>query len=202
MDQFTPAELRILRRMNTPSKIQKFLNNLPYHLADTAFSPRKVMQEGTAHCYEGALMAAAALRVNGYEPLILDLEAENDTDHVIAVYRQHGAWGAIGMSNYPGCRGRQPIYRNCRELALSYFNDYFNLRRELTLRRYSRPVNLRRFDRHNWMTSEKDVWYIAEYLFEVQHWPLMTRPMTKALERIDERAFRAGTFGRRAKRGF
>lgn len=194
MEQFTSAEMRLLRRLNTPAKIQKFLNDLPYHLADTVFSPRKVMRERTAHCFEGALFAATALRVNGYEPLILDLEAENDTDHVLAIYRKHGAWGSIAMSNYPGCRGREPIYRNCRELALSYFNDYFNLRRELTLRRFSKPVNLRRFDRSGWMTSEKDLWYIEEYLFDVQHWPLVTPAMARTFTRIDERAFRASSF--------
>jgi hypothetical protein len=93
-------------------------------LADTAWSPRKVLKEGTAHCLEGAVFAAAALRENGYPPLILDFEAVNDTDHVIAVFKQDGAWGAIGASNYPGCRFRAPVHKNLRELAISYFDDY------------------------------------------------------------------------------
>lgn len=202
MEAFTPSELRLLRRLNTPAKIQEFLNEIPYHLADTAFSPRKVMRERTAHCFEGALFAATAMRANGYEPLIMDLEAVNDTDHVICIYRENGAWGAIGTSNYPNARGRPAVYRNLRELAMSYFNDYFNLRRELTLRRYSNPVNLRRFDKYGWMTSEKNLWYIEEYLFTIPHKSLITKAMERNLPRLDERAFIAGTYGRLAKKGY
>src|SRR5438874_9478048 len=108
---FSPLELRKLRALKTPAGVQRFLDSLPYHLADTAWSPRRVLQERTAHCLEGAIFAAAALRVIGYPPLVIDLEAENDTDHVIAVYRLGDAWGAIAKSNYSGCRGRQPAYR-------------------------------------------------------------------------------------------
>jgi len=133
---FTPAELRKLRSLKTPHGIQRALNDMPYHLADTAWSPRRVLLENTSHCYEGALFAAAALRVNGYPPLLLDLEAEHDTDHVIAVYRVDGHWGAIAKSNYTGCRYREPVYRTLRELALSYFEVYFNLRGERTLRTF------------------------------------------------------------------
>jgi hypothetical protein len=201
MDKFTLVELRAFKRLNTPEKIQNFLNSLPYHLADTVFSPRKVLREKTAHCFEGALFAAAALRVNGYQPLIVDLEAdETDTDHVIAVYKQNGAWGAIATSNYPGCRGRPAIYRNMRELALSYFNDYFSPRRRLTLRKFSKPVNLKRFDKQNWMTSEKNLWFIEEYLFDIPHTNLISKKMEKALVKIDERSYRAGIYGKRIKK--
>src|SRR5260370_332314 len=124
---FTPAELRKLRSLKTPHGIQHALNDMPYHLADTAWSPRRVLREDTSHCYEGALFAAAALRVNGYPPLLLDLEAEHDTDHVIAVYRVAGNWGALAKSNYTGCRSREPVYRTLRELALSSFRVSINL---------------------------------------------------------------------------
>ena len=199
MESFSPGELRTLKSLDTPWKIQKFLNNLPYHLEDTAFSPRLVLRHRTAHCFEGAVFAAAALRVNGYAPLILDLEAVNDTDHVITPFQQHGAWGAIASSNYPGCRYRAPIYRTLRELALSYFNDYFNNRRERTMRTYSRPVNLKRFDKINWMTCEEPVWFIAEHLCEIPHTRLLTPRMERALTRVDERSYLAGTLGRRLK---
>src|SRR3979411_1145460 len=152
---FTAMELRKLRTLKDPHGIQKFLDDAPYHLADTAWSPRRVLAEETAHCLEGAIFAAAALRANGYPPLLLDFEAERDTDHVIAVFRQHGCGGAAPKWNSAGCRWREPVYRTLRELALSYFNIYFNLRRERTLRRFSRPVNLARFDRHNWMHTEQ-----------------------------------------------
>jgi hypothetical protein len=201
MNSLTPQELRIFKKLNTPKKIQDFLNKLPYHLADTVFSPRKVLRERTAHCFEGALFAATALRINGYEPLVMDLEADpTDTDHVIAIYREHSAWGAIATSNYPGCRGRPAIYRNLRELALSYFNDYFSPSKRLTLRKYSLPVNLKRFDKNGWVTSEKDLWYIEDYLFKVHHKLLLTKKMEKNLPRIDERAYIAGSYGKRTKK--
>ncbi|HME31418.1 MAG TPA: hypothetical protein VKG65_01565, partial [Terriglobales bacterium] len=103
---FTPAELRKLRGLKTPHGIQRLLDDMPYHLEDSAWSPRRVLRENTSHCYEGALFAAAALRVIGYPPLIVDLEAEHDTDHVIAVYKVDGHWGAVAKSNFTGCRYR------------------------------------------------------------------------------------------------
>jgi len=198
-DDFTPAELRKLRSLKTPHGIQRFLDDMPYHLADTAWSPRRVLRENTSHCFEGATLAAAALRANGYLPLVFDLEAEHDTDHVVAIYRMHGHWGAIAKSNYTGCRYREPVYRTLRELALSYFDVYFNLRRERSLRTFSRPVNLARFDRRNWMTTSDHLWFIAEYLFTIRHHPLLRSGMAKRLHRLDDRSFRAGCLGRAEK---
>ena len=201
MDQdhfgFTPAELRKLRSLKDPHGIQRFLDRIPYHLAGTAWSPRRVLNEETAHCLEGAIFAAAALRVNGYPPLIWDLEAERDTDHVLAIYRVHGHWGTVAKSNFAGCRGREPVYRSLRELAMSYFNLYCNLRGERSLRNFSRPVNLARFDHLNWMTTEKPVWFIAEHLCEIFHYKLLKPGMSKRLARVDERLFQAECFGRR-----
>ena len=196
---FTPAELRKLRTLRNPHGIQRFLDDMPYHLADTAWSPRRVLREFTAHCFEGAIFAAAALRANGHPPLVFDLEAEHDTDHVVAIYRSRGHWGAIAKSNYSGCRYREPVYRSLRELAMSYFDDYFNLRRERSLRTFSRPVNLSRFDRRSWMTTEKHLWFIAEHLFTVHHYRLLTPAMIRNLHRLDRRSFQAGCPGRAAK---
>lgn len=196
---FTPAELRKLRSLKDPHGIQRLLDDMPYHLADSAWSPRRVLRENTSHCFEGALFAAAALRANGYPSLILDLEADHDTDHVIAIYRINGHWGAIAKSNYTGCRYREPVYRSLRELALSYFDVYFNLRGERTLRTFSRPVNMARFDPRGWMTSEDDLWYVAEYLFTIHHYRLLTPAMIKKLHRLDNRSFRAGCLGRAEK---
>jgi hypothetical protein len=122
---------------------------------------------------EGALFGAAALRMLGYPPLLLDLEAVHDDDHVLAVFRTRGCWGAVAKSNFSGLRYREPVYRTLRELVMSYFEHYYNLRREKTLRNYSRPVNLRRFDRIGWMTAEEDVWAIPEYLCTIRHTPVM-----------------------------
>jgi hypothetical protein len=192
---FTPLELRRLRGLKTPAGIQAFIDSLPYHVADTAWSPRRALREGTAHCLEGALLAAAALRVNGYPPLVLDLEAVRDVDHVIAIFREHGLWGAIAKSNFAGLRFRAPIYRSLRELALSYFESYYNLRGERTLRGYSRPLNLSRFDHLDWMTSEKSVWAVAEHLVTVNHVRLFPARLAKHLPRLDRRSFNAGLTG-------
>lgn len=196
---FTPRELRGLRALRTPAGIQRALDAMPYHLASTAWSPRRVLREGRAHCLEGAVFAAAALRVLGFPPLLLDLEAVQDSDHVLAVYRVRGHWGAIAKSNFSGLRFREPVYRSPRELALSYFDDYMNLRGERTLRAYSQPVNLARFDRARpgWMTGDDDGWWIAEYLVGVPHTRLLTPAMIRGLSNIGRRSLRAALVGNR-----
>ncbi len=196
---FTRSELRTLRRLKTPAGVQRFLDELPYNLSYTARSPREVLHDRTASCLEGGIFAAAALRVLGFPPLIFDLEAEQDTDHVVAIFKVREHWGAVAKSNFTGCRYREPVYRSLRELTMSYFNVYFNLRGERTLRRYSRPVNLARFDRLNWMTTEKPIWFIAEHLCEIPHIPLLTPEMEKRLTRVDRRTFRGELVGHRKK---
>jgi hypothetical protein len=198
---FTPAELGVLRGLKTPVGVQRFLDELPYNLGYTARSPKRVLRERTASCLEGGVFAAAALRVLGFPPLIFDLEAEQDTDHVVAIFKVRGHWGAVAKSNFTGCRYREPVYRTLRELAMSYFNIYFNLRFERTLRRYSRAVNLARFDHLNWMTTEKPVWFIAEHLCQVPHISLLTSRMKKNLTRLDPRSVRAEMVGHRKKSG-
>jgi hypothetical protein len=196
MHDLNKNELRLLRKLSTPEKIQKYLDDLPYNKekeGETCRSPRLVMRHNTAHCFEGALFAAAALRVGGRPALILDLEAVRDDDHVIAIYRTNGCWGAIGKSNYAGLRFRSPVYRNLRELVLSFFEHYYNLKGEKTLRAYSRPVNLARFDSIRWMISEDPLWAIPEYLVEIKHTPIFD---TIGRMYMDERLYQAGLFGR------
>lgn len=200
MNDFTARETRLLKSLSTPWKIQAFLNSLPYNTepnGDTCRSPRRVIRDRTAHCFEAALFAAAALRVNGAPPLILDLEAVRDSDHVIAVYKMDGCWGAIALSNFSGLRFREPVYRTIRELAMSYFEDYYNLAGEKTLRRYSRPVKLSRFDRLNWMTSEDDVWAVAEYLCDIPHTSILPAGRSEKRVYVDKRSFDAGMLGHR-----
>jgi hypothetical protein len=196
---FTPKELRKLRSLKTPYGIQKFLDAMPYHLADTSWSPRRALAENTSHCFEGAMLAAAALRVNGHPPLVFDLEGERDSDHVLAIYRVRGHWGAVAKSNFTGLRYREPVYRNLRELALSYFESYFNLRKERTLRTFSRPVDLARFDRLNWMTTGKPLWFVADYLCTIRHYPLLRPGTVRRLSPVDDRSFRAGCVDRAEK---
>jgi hypothetical protein len=198
-DPFTAAERAQFRRLSTPEKIQRFLDDLSYNKepgGPTCRSPRLVLRDQTAHCMEGALFGAAALRMIGHPPLLMDLEAVRDDDHVLAIFRQFGHWGALAKSNYSGLRYREPVYRTLRELAISYFEHYYNLRKEKTLRNYSRPVNLKRFDSIGWMTSEEDVWAVPEYLCTIVHTPLLAKPLMQRLGRVDERLFAAGLLGR------
>jgi hypothetical protein len=196
---FLAQEWKTLRRLNTPEKIQRFLDTeIAYNKepgGPTCRSPRRVLRDRAAHCLEGALFGAAALRAQGDPPLLLDLEAVRDDDHVLAVFRRHGNWGAIAKSNYAGLRYREPVYRTLRELAMSYFEHYYNLAGEKTLRSYSRPVNLARFDRIHWMTAEQDLWPISDYLFHIPHRPLLPNGCERRLSRVDDRLFRAGLVG-------
>ena len=198
-NEFSPREARMLRRLTTPAKIQAFLDNeIGYNIepnGDTCYSPRLVLREGVAHCMEGALLAAAALRLLGHPPLLVDLEAVRDTDHVLAVYSVDSHWGAIAKSDYSGLRSREPVYRSIRELVMSYFEHYYNPRGEKTLRAYSRPVNLARFDRFGWTTAERDVWEIPNHLCDIPHTRIVTSSMERSLSPMDRRLYRAGRLG-------
>jgi hypothetical protein len=191
----SPKEVRTLQSLKNPAQIQKFIDGLEYQHADTAWGPRRVLRERKGHCLEGALLAAAALRVNGYPPLVMDLEAVRDDDHVIALYREGGLWGGIAKSNFAGLRFRAPIYRTLRELALSYFEPYYNLRGERTLRSYSVPVSLARLDDMQWMTADEDVWCVVDLLIAARHYPLMPHKATRGLPRLDRRSYEAGMHG-------
>ena len=193
----TEGETALLRRLTPPWRIQERLDAMDYDADGSGCrSPRRVLRERRVQCMDGALFAAAALRVQGHRPLLLDLEAVQDVDHVIAVFRFRGRWGGVARSNYSGLRYREPLYRSLRDLALSYFESYFNLRREKTLRRYSVPVDLARFDARGWMTAEDDLWDIPDYLANVRHFPLITSAQVRALATVDRRMFAAGLVGR------
>jgi hypothetical protein len=195
---FHGRELAALRKLDTPERIQRFLDDIAYNKeagGPTCRSPRRVLRDRTAQCLEGALFGAAALRVHGWQPLLLDLEAVRDDDHVLAIFRQRGCWGAVAKSNYSGLRFREPVYRTLRELAMSYFDQYYNLDGEKTLRTYSRPVNLRRFDRIAWMTAEQDLWPISDYLFGISHTRLLSIQAVRALTPMDARSVAAGKVG-------
>lgn len=194
----TRGESSLLRSLRTPERVQKFLDGLAYNLepdGDTLRSPRRVMRDRTAHCAEGAIFAAAAFRMNGRPPLIVDLEAVRDDDHVLAVYRDRGLWGAVATSKFAGLRFRAPVYRSVRELVMSYFEDYYNWDGERTLRAHSRPISLARFDRIGWMTSEEDVWPIVEYLAVAPHTTLIPAAAARRLPMLDERSYQSGILG-------
>lgn len=193
----TRREVASLARLSPPWRIQRYLDELAYDARGAGCrSARRVLREKTVQCMDGALFAAAALRVQGHRPLVLDLEAVQDDDHVVALFRGPAGWGAIARSNYSGLRYREPIYPTIRMLVLSYFESYFNLRREKTLRRYSRPVDLTRFDRIEWMTAEQDLWEIPDYLARVPHRRLLPGSVVRKLAHADRRMFEAGLVGR------
>ncbi|MBP9869759.1 hypothetical protein KBC59_04355 [Patescibacteria group bacterium] len=185
----TTEETRILKKLNTPRKIQDFLETIPINHepeGDTCLSPRRVLREKRAHCIEGAMLAALAFRLRGEKPLVLDLTAApHDFDHVVCVFRQHGHWGAISKTNHAVLRYREPVYKTIRELVLSYFHEYTDEQGRKTLRSYSRPVNLSRFDEDEWMTSEEDVWIVPNYLSEIPHTPLLSRAQISSLRKAD-----------------
>jgi hypothetical protein len=185
----------VLARLRSPRAIQDFLDGLDYSNFEDPRSPRSVLRDQRAHCFDGAVLAAAALQRLGHPPLLFDLEAERDDDHVLALYRDGGLWGAVGMSNTTTLRFREPVHRNLRELALSYFEFYFNLAREKTLRRYSRPLSLTRFERAHWRTDDSAMPRIETALYALRHYELAPPRALRTLTRIDRRAFDAGLLG-------
>jgi len=150
------------------------------------------LREKKANCIEGAVFAAAALRFHGHPPLIADLTSVRDDDHIIAVFKKNGHWGSIGKSKYPILTYREPIHKNMRELALTFFEEYFNFYRQKTMRGFSNPVDLSRFDKLNWMTTEKNLFFIERYLYKVKHKKLITKPMIRSLRRTTQDVKDAG----------
>lgn len=197
--ELTAAERSVYARLKTPERIQRFLDDECRYNKEpdgpTCFGPRRVISERRAHCVEGALLGAAALRMAGKTAMIWDLASVRDDDHVLALVRYGRCWGAVAKSNYSGLRFREPVYRNLRELAMSYFEHYYNLAGEKTLRGFSRPVNMARFDHLNWMTSAADLWEIPEYLCEISHTNILEPGMERRLAKMDHRLFEAGKLG-------
>lgn len=184
----TRAEFAVLRRLDTPQKIQDYLFRLKQNFepdGDSCRPVRVVLREKNAHCIEGAMLAAAALWIHGEPPLLMDLRAEHDFDHVVALFRRDGMWGAISKTNGAYLRWRDPVYRSLRELAMSYLHEYSNKREYKSLREYSLPFDLRRVDPAVWAAGEKDAWEVAEMLEDVRHYRLVTRAQARRLTRRD-----------------
>jgi hypothetical protein len=184
----TPAQFALLERLDTPQKIQAFLYGLKQNFeldGDSCRPVQQVLQAGRAHCIEGAMLAACALWVHGEPPLLLDMRAVRDFDHVVALFRRHGRWGAISKTNGIGLRWRDPVYRTVRELAMSYFHEYTNRRDHKTLREYSVPYDLRRMDPKVWVSGKKNAWDVCDELDRLKHFPLVNGHHLKAVTRRD-----------------
>ncbi len=173
----TKSEISFLQRLNTPSKVQDFLDSLPFNFenkGETCMSPRRVLRERKAHCIEGALLASVAFIIQGRKPLVLNLKVDKeDNDHVVVLFQENGYWGAISKTNHAVLRYRDPVYKSVRELAMSYFHEYFLVSSgKKTMRGFSRLINLRRFGT-KWITNEEYLWNIAETIYDSEHFPVI-----------------------------
>jgi len=194
-DFWTDEERRALDALESPGAIQAFLDGVAYSADHFYRSPRSVMRDRKAHCVDGAVLAACALERLGLPPKLLDLRAVNDDDHVIAVFEKRGLLGAVAKSNFVGLRYREPIYRTPRELALSYFEEYYNVDGERTLRSHSAPLDISRFGRPGWRIDDGVVEPIVDALDRARHYPLLPDEAARELLEMDERSYRAGMLG-------
>ena len=192
---WTAAEKKIIARLKTPLAVQEYLDAIPYSPDPFYRSPRRVIADQTAHCFDGAVFAAAALEQIGFRPLILELKAEHDDDHLLALFKVNRHWGAVAKSNFVGLRYREPIHRCLRELAMTFFNDFYNVAAEKSLRSYSAPLDLRPFRRPDWRFADPAMDQIADRLDRSRHYLLLTLAMVRRLARVDERSLKAGLQG-------
>ncbi|MFA7309296.1 MAG: hypothetical protein WC050_00120 [Candidatus Paceibacterota bacterium] len=186
----SPLERRIFARLTSPQKIQDFLDTLSINFeksGETYMSPRRTLKTKTAHCFEGALVAAVALAYHGEKPLLMDLRTEpDDEDHVVALFRRNGLWGAMSKTNHATLRYRDPVYRSPRELAMSYFHEYIDKRGRKTLREYSAPFDLRKYETDSWLTAEFELVSLVNDLDDSRHFPIVPKKNLRSLRRATQ----------------
>lgn len=194
----TTKELKLFKKLNTPIKIQNFLDTVPINYekhGETYMSPRRVLKKNKMHCMEGALLAAAALWIQGEQPLLLDLKvkpSKTSEDHVVALYKRNGYWGAISKTNHASLRFRDPVYKTIRELALSYFHEYFvDKRGNKILRSYSKPFNLKKFG-EGWITADEELTDIVEAIDFSKHTNILPKKNLKYIRKADPMERKAG----------
>ena len=192
-------EISFLKTLIDPDKIQAFLDSIDYNPESVCRSPRWVIRKKSAHCFEGALFAAAALEFIGFKPLIIDMKSYNDDDHVIAVFKVDNHWGAVAKSNFTSLRYREPVYRSLRELVMSYFDFYFNIAGDKSLRSYSLPLDLSIYNPLKWKTTDDDLEYIGDKLEKLHHFPVIDKKMIKNLKRASDTMLKAGLLGSNAE---
>jgi len=195
-DQFlsslTTENRNIVCRLDSAAKIQAFLDSVPYRPEDENYCPVSIFRDGKAHCFDGGLFAAACLRLIGHPPVIVQMIPWHDDDHILAIYKRNGRFGAVAKSNFVGLRCREPVYASIRELIMSYFDVYFNMEFSFSLRGYSVPLSLVQFDRYNWMNSDAGAQVIASKLPTLRHRPIMDEKMIRELSKADPLTFKAG----------
>lgn len=188
-------ERAIFAKLTTPAAIQAFLDTVPYSADPIYRCPRRVLADRKAHCFDGALFAAAALRRIGHPPRIIDILAERDDDHLLAIYQTDGHYGAIAKSNFVGLRFREPVFKTLRELVLSYFENYYNVEREKTMRGYTVPLALGSYDDRDWMIRDEPLDAIAADLDRIRRVQLLTPAMAARLLPVDPLSYQAGMLG-------
>jgi hypothetical protein len=194
--QLVSSERKLLDGLNSPIKIQSFLNTVPYSEDEFYRCPLRVLRDRKAHCFDGAIFAAMALRRIGHPPLILELIPNaRDDDHILALYKQYNFWGSVAQSNFTGLRYREPVYRSLRELVMSYFEDFFNSAGEKTLVGYCGPINLKVFDRLEWMSSDTGLETLSTDMDRYRVHPVISGEMAASLTPVDKRSLRAGLMG-------
>jgi hypothetical protein len=195
IEPWSDEERAVFGALTTPDRIQAYLDDVPYSPEYVYRSPRSVIRDRKAHCFDGALFAAAALRQLGHPPVIVDILAHNDDEHLLALFRRHGRVGAVAKSNFVGLRFREAVYRSVRELVLSYFEFYYNVDREKTLRGYAAPLDLSRFDRFRWMTSDDHLVEVEKALDRRRVVTLVTAEVVAGFSPVDPRSYAAGLSG-------
>lgn len=192
---FTRKEKLLIKKLNTPAKVQDFLNGLRFNFEkgrETLRSPLSVIRHKEAHCFEGALLGAYILSRHGFKPYIMYLKAtKGDYDHVVAPFKVGKSWGALSKTNHAVLRYREPVYKNIRELAMSYFHEYFLDDGRKTLRAYSALVNLNHFEK-DWWRSKEDLWGIDEALDEAKHFEILSKGILGKLRKADKIEIEAG----------
>ncbi|HAP34995.1 MAG TPA: hypothetical protein DCQ28_03290 [Bacteroidetes bacterium] len=196
-NEWTPRELKKIRLLKTPYTIQQFLDKTLYSAESCYRSPRSVLRDNTAHCFDGAVFAAAMLRRIGFKPMIVDMQAVRDDDHVIAIFKQSGCFGSIAKSNFAGLRYREPIYKTIRELVMSYFELFYNVNKEKTLRQFSAPLNLSPYK--NFEFDDETMEVIGLKLSYLPITKLMTPLQIRSLQHVDGRSYRSGLMGANTK---
>ena len=193
---FNEQELKLFSKLNTQKKIQDFLNTIPANFEKTgatSLSPREVLKQNRAHCIEGAVLAAVILWYHGQKPLLLDLVSNNsDDDHVVALFKQGKFWGAISKTNHAVLRYREPVYRDVRELVMSFFHEYFKDSGKKTLRSYSAPFDLSKIKDKTWLTCEESIWEINNDLTDSKHYKILNQSQIKNLRLAEPIEIEAG----------
>ncbi len=193
--QWNKKETEILQSLDTPESVQAFLDRIPYNTEITCRSPRRVLRDMKANCMEGALFAAACLELHGFEPSVVYFYAVRDDGHAITLYRRNGKYGSVAKSNFTGLRYRSSIYRSVREVVVSYFEHHFNLKKELTMRKFTQPLYLTENIFPGWQIREDDLYDISDYFDVLRTYTIVTPYEEQSLRPVDDMLYKAGLLG-------